>query len=68
MHPFFLYGFGSPLKQFLNTVMIDARGVLIAPAGIIPSWDTAGRPSIPGIVGYNFDTGALEGFDGTSWH
>lgn len=53
---------------FPNKILLDAGGVIIAGQGVIPSWNTAGRPSGPvGIVGFNFDLARLEAFDGSAW-
>lgn len=59
----------SGVLYFANSVMLAPGGVVIAPNGMVPSWNTAGRPSGPaGIVGYNFTLARLEAFDGTTWY
>ena len=40
-----------------------------SPRALLPSWETAERPSLPlvGDVAYNEDTGEYETYNGTAW-
>lgn len=66
---------GTPVYRlnFLNgtdsIASFDSVGLKMIKPLRFKGWNTAGRPAfaLPGMVGYNSDSSALEFFDGTSW-